>query len=199
MTEINDNRSEASVIEVVPIDQDDRIGTFHTINIKSENTKAIWDLYVPDFNEMHKMCMVRFKYILRYSHIYSFFGKFSYLIISLLSLVNSGFAMADLSSYIIIIVSYVITFIGIVNSAFSFEKKAENFYFISKEYENIAYKIKHLLYNCNNSEKTPEEWYDIINNEIDNLDQIYFTNMNRLSQKSVDSKKSYKKFNEYLS
>jgi len=183
------------VIEITSATDENRIGNFHTIHIKTNNNKITWELYFNDFIELQTLCMKRFKKIQAYANLYSFFSKTSYFIISLLSLLNSALAMLDINKYVIVILSYLITFIGMMNSAFSFEKKAEDFYFISKEYENIGYKIKHILYNSEYAEKNPEEWYDIINNEIDILDQMYFTNMNRLSQKSFSSKsKTYNEF-----
>jgi len=185
------------IIEITSANDDNRLGNFHTIHIKSNNNKITWELYFNDFIELQTLCMKRFKKIKTYANMYSFFSKTSYFIISLLSLLNSAIAMMDINKYIIVILSYLITFIGMMNSAFSFEKKAEDFYFISKEYENIGYKIKHILYNTEYSDKDPENWYDIINNEIDVLDQMYFTNMNRLSQKSFSSKsKTYNEFEE---
>lgn len=192
---MENEKEDNTVIEITSANDDNRIGNFHTIHIKSTNTKFTWDLYSNDFIELQTICMKRFKMIQRYANMYSFFSKSSYFIISLLSLLNSAIAMLDINKYVVVFISYFITFLGMINSAFSFEKKAENFYFISKEYENIGYKIKHILYNVDNADKDPEVWYDIINNEIDVLDQMYFTNMNRLSQKSFNS--GSKKYNEF--
>lgn len=175
------------VVETTPTMDENRSSGFHIIKIKSENSKNIWSLYETDFKEMLKLCKSEHKRIQFYASIYSFFGRFSYLIISLASLLNSGLAMWEEYKYILIGITYLITFISIVNTSFNFEKKAEDFYFISKEYENIGYKIKHLLYNCDVSEKDPEQWYDIINNEIDQLDTFYFTNMNRVKKSLKDS------------
>jgi len=192
---MENEKYENDVIEITSATDENRIGNFHTIHIKSNNNKITWELYFNDFIELQTLCMKRFKKIQTYANLYSFFSKTSYFIISLLSLLNSALAMVDINKYVIVILSYLITFIGMMNSAFSFEKKAEDFYFISKEYENIGYKIKHILYNSDYAEKNPEEWYDIINSEIDILDQMYFTNMNRLSQKSFSSKsKTYNEF-----
>lgn len=173
-----------------PIEDENRTSNFHVIKIKAENNKDIWGLYEPDFKELQKLCISEFSKIKIYANIYSFFGKFSYLIISLASLLNSGLAMVDEYKIIIIILTYFITFISIINSAFSFEKKAEELYFISKEYENISYKIKHLLYNNVNLDKDPEYWYDLLNNEIDVLDTLYFNNINRVKKSLNDFKKN---------
>lgn len=191
----NDNNLNQD-IEIKSASDENRIGNFHTIHIKSNNNKITWELYYNDFIELQTLCVKNFKKIQIYAKFYSFLSKTSYFIISLLSLLNSAFAMMDINKYIVVFISYFITFIGMINSAFLFEKKAEDFYFISKEYENISYKIKHLLYNYNISEKEPEYWYDLINNEIDVLDQMYFTNMNRLSKKSFTSKTKYNEFKD---
>jgi len=168
--DINNNDD---IITTTPTVDENRVNGFHVIKIKSENSKNVWSLYEPDFKELH-----------------SFFGKFSYMIISLASLLNSGIAMLDDSyKYLLVTITYFITFISIINTTFSFEKKAEDLYFISKEYENISYKIKHLLYNSENTEKDPEQWYDIINNEIDVLDTLYFTNINRVKKSIKDDNK----------
>lgn len=193
---MENEKQQDDIIEISSAIDENRIGNFHTIHIKSNNNKLTWELYFNDFIELQNLCMKRFKKIQTYANLYSFCSKSSYFIISLLSLLNSALAMLDVNKYIIVIISYFITFIGMMNSAFSFEKKAENFYFISKEYENIGYKIKHILYNSDNADKDPENWYDIINNEIDILDQMYFTNMNRLSQKSFTSRS--KTYNEFV-
>lgn len=189
-----ENGKQNEIIEISSIDED-RMGKFHTINIKSTNNKITWELYFNDFIELQTLCMKMHKKIKLYANVYSFLSKSSYFIISLLSLLNSALAMLDINKYIVVFISYFITFMGMINSAFSFEKKAENFYFISKEYENITYKIKHVLYNNESADKDPEKWYDIINKEIDTLDQMYFTNMNRLSHKSFNMKD--KKYNEF--
>jgi len=178
----------SEAIATVPMLEENRTNDFHVIKIKSENTRKQWELYHPDFIEMLKICQAEYKRIKWYAQIFSFFGKFSFLIISLASLLNSGLALYDDFKYIVITITYFITFVGIINTTFSFEKKAEDMYFISKEYENIGYKIKHLLYSYDINDKTPEEWYDIINHEMDILDTIYFTSVNRV-KKSLQDKK----------
>lgn len=178
----------SDIIITYPTTDENRTNDFHVIQIKSENTKKTWELYHPDFIEMLKTCQEEYKRLKMYAQVFSFFGKFSFLIISLASLLNSALAMYEQYKYVVIAITYFITFVGIMNTTFSFEKKAEDMYFISKEYENIGYKIKHILYSHDVNDKTPEEWYDIINQEMDMLDTIYFTSVNRV-KKSIQDKK----------